>query len=34
MPIPKGTATNFKLGTGMQYDDPHHRHAQWRQRSG
>ena len=24
-----GKATNFKLGTRMEYDDPHHRHARW-----
>ena len=25
--------TNFKLGTGMEYADPHHRYARWPQRS-
>jgi len=25
--LPKGRSTNFKRGTLMEYDDPHHRHA-------
>ena len=28
-----GRPTNFKLGIRMDYDDPHHRHARWPQRS-
>jgi len=31
--FPKGRPMNFKLGTGMEYDELHHRHARWRQRS-
>ena len=26
--FPKGGSTNFKLGTGVEYEDSHHRHAQ------
>ena len=29
----KGQQTNFKLGKQIEYDDPHYRHAQWRQMS-
>jgi len=28
-----GRPTNFKLGVRTEYDDPHHRHAQWLQKS-
>jgi len=31
--LPKRKPTNSKLATEMEYDDPHHRHARWPQRS-
>jgi len=31
--LPKGRPTNFNLCMEMEYDDPHHQRARWRQRS-
>ena len=31
--LPNERPAIFKRGTGMEYNDPHHWHAQWRQRS-
>jgi len=31
--LPKGETDDFKPGTGMEYNDPHHLYARWPQRS-